>query len=335
MSEQENKVSAEIESGAPNKFVDVLCLVLSKLGFSTKYYKGSKQSGKIFMDVLDYLVLSLVGLIMLYPFWWMICASFASSTAAVTQTVIWFVNPTWANPLRNNEAFYNFSQFFVACETRFGDANFFIIVLNTLLYSIVPVVVGVITSTSAAFAFSKIEWKAREGVFFGLLAAIMIPWPSIMIVQYCMFVIFGWTENGLSMWVPGLFGSIMTAFFIRQFLYGLPTSIIEAAKIDGAGYWMIFWRFIIPLALPAMMAQGILSFFGAWNNYLGCFMMVDNTRWYNLPVVIQKLTQDVSATMGQGVVMAASLMSVIPVLILFGIFQKQIIGSLMLTGSKE
>ena len=121
-------------------------------------------------------------------------------------------------------------------------------------------------------------------MFYVLLAAIMVPGPSIMTAQYAMYHALGWRENGLVLIIPGLFGSIMTAFFIRQFLFGLPTSIIEAAKIDGAGYFRIFCGFILPLAMPAIMAQGLLSFMGCWNNYMGSYIMIPSTSTaINLP----------------------------------------------------
>ena len=126
----------------------------------------------------------------------------------------------------------------------------------------------------------------------------------------------------------------MTAFFIRQFLFGLPTSIIEAAKIDGAGYFRIFTQFILPLAMPAIMAQGILSFMGCWNNYMGSFIFIPQTsKAINLPHAMYAL--NISFSDNQGPVIAASVACVVPVIILFGCFQKLIIGSLMLTGSKE
>lgn len=334
MSEENNVTTAEAVEKKVNPVVDGLCKALAFLGITTKLYRGSKHNGKIVVDIFDYIILSIVGIAMLYPFWWMICASFAGTQIDMAKTIIWPQNPVWA---REGEGFFfNYASFLNLVPKVAQGISFWRVILNTLLYSIVPVVVGVLTSASAAFAFAKIEWKARGFVFFFLLAAIMVPWPTIMCVQYCFFNILGWTDNGLSQWIPGMFGSIMTAFFIRQFLFGLPTSIVEAAKIDGAGYWRIFWQFIVPLAMPAIMAQGILSFMGAWNNYLGCFIMVDNLKWYNLPCMINKInTYQRSGQANGAVTIAASVVSIIPVLILFAAFQKQIIGSLMLTGSKE
>ena len=149
---------------------------------------------------------------------------------------------------------------------------------------------------------------------------------------------FGWLDpdnQWMTLTIPGMFGAIMTAFFIRQFLFGLPTSIIEAAKIDGAGYFRIFTGFILPLAMPAIVAQGLLSFMGCWNNYMGSLIYTTPTSslWVNLPHAMAIM--NTNNPQNQGPVMAAAVMCVLPVIILFAIFQKMIIGSLMLTGSKE
>lgn len=213
-------------------------------------------------------------------------------------------------------------------------------VLNNLIYSIVPVVVGVVMSAAAAFSFAKIEWVGRNAVFMFLLAAIMVPGPSIMTTQYVMYVSFGWLSGQgypnawMTLTIPGMFGAIMTAFFIRQFLFGLPTSIVEAAKIDGAGYFRIFCSFIMPLAMPAIVAQGLLSFMGCWNNYMGSLIFIpQSSLWVNLPHAMTIMNNNYTSDVGP--VMAAAVMCVLPVIILFAIFQKMIIGSLMLTGSKE
>ncbi len=309
----------------------------------------SKKQQKLIADIITYIVLIVGAFVMLYPFWWMIAASFCGNTLSIQSELTFWPSAgkgTW-------DVFGSDFEGIFALYTKFLDNDasgyvytlcqgkgIFAIIGNTLVYSIVPVVVGVVTSASAAFAFAKIEWIGRDVVFLVLLSAIMIPGPSIMVIQYCMYSAFNWLgkDTGwMVMVIPGLFGSIMTAFFIRQFLYGMPTSIIEAAKIDGAGYWRIFWSFIMPLAMPAVVAQGLLSFMGCWNNYMGCWVMLSGQPgWWNLPVLLAQLSNTVSGTIQYyGCLFAGSVISILPVLILFGIFQKQIIGSLMLTGSKE
>lgn len=318
---------------------------LAPVAEPAKHY-GSKKRSKLIADIVTYVVLVFGAFIMLYPFWWMIIASFDVNTKDISDNLVWWPSSglstfEWYG---GADGFYHYTWLLETDGIVYDQISvtFWRIIGNTLLYSIVPVVVGVVTSTSAAFAFAKIEWIGRDVVFMVLLSAIMIPGPSIMLIQYCMYANWGWLDNGwMVMIIPGLFGSIMTAFFVRQFLFGMPTSIIEAAKIDGAGYWRIFWSFIMPLAMPAVMAQAILSFMGCWNNYMGCYVMLrNNTEWWNLPVLVADLSKNLinkgtGGAQWYGVAFAGAVMSVIPVLILFGVFQKQIMGSLMLTGSKE
>ena len=319
-------------------------------GFSTKTHRASKKRAKLVLDIATYIILLFGAFIMVYPFWWMLAGSFAftggQTNSNVLENLVWWPSVSTLNASDPNvNFFWNYKQVFTAGlvnatgETVFHEKyNYGIAVFNNLFYSIVPVVVGVITSASAAFAFAKINWIGRNVVFFFLLAAIMVPGPSIMTTQYAMYKEIGFIDNWTVMVIPGLFGSIMTAFFIRQFLFGLPTSIIEAAKIDGAGYFRIFCQFILPLAMPAIMAQGLLSFMGCWNNYVGSYIFINpQSIWINLPhamtLMDSQKTQFKSAD--KAPVIAASVVCVLPVLILFGVFQKTIIGSLMLTGSKE
>ena len=324
--------------------------VLAFFGISSKTHRASKKRAKFVGDVFTYIVLLFGTFLMVYPFWWMIAASFADTTDGATSTqvireIVWWptrstVEGTFSSTHKGG-IFWNYQLFFTEGLTVVnGDFTFWRALLNNLIYSIVPVVIGVITSASAAFSFAKINWIGRNAVFYFLLAAIMVPGPSIMTAQYAMYKSLKWQENGLVLIIPGMFGSIMTAFFIRQFLFGLPTSIIEAAKIDGAGYFRIFCQFILPLAMPAIMAQGLLSFMGCWNNYMGSYIMIpDTSNAVNLPHAIAKMDGYGGggryANTNYAAVIAGSVVCVIPVMILFACFQKLIIGSLMLTGSKE
>ncbi len=331
-----------------SSFRYALGAVLAFFGISTKTHRASKKRAKLVGDILTYVVLLFGAFLMVYPFWWMLAGSFASTSSASlnmeVQEMIWWPKTTTAGNGAN--LFFNYIE---TLTNGMNGANpmgvgsvlnehmsYWRAVLNNLIYSIVPVVVGVITSASAAFAFAKIQWVGRNVVFFFLLAAIMVPGPAIMSTQYAMYSELGMTNNWSVMVVPGLFGSIMTAFFIRQFLFGMPTSIIEAAKIDGAGYFRIFCGFILPLAMPAIMAQGLLSFMGCWNNYMGSYIFIaGNSEWINLPHAMYLMNGVYEGENNLGPTIASSVLCILPVLILFGCFQKLIIGSLMLTGSKE
>lgn len=336
-----NLVSQEPETAEPesaeeekkqNPFARALRTFCGWFGFGVLGGSSSKKRKKIFFDVIAYIVLVIGGITMIYPLWWMLAASFAENQIIMVDTVFW---PSHTGTKFG--FFYHYDNAFRLIDSIWRvDGMFWRSILNTLIYSLVPVTVGVIVSAAAAFAFAKLDFKGKNIVFFYCLAAIMIPFPSIMIAQYCFYVELGWTENGLAMIIPGCFGAIMTAFFIRQFLFGLPTSIIEAAKIDGAGYWRIFWTFIIPLAKPAIMAQFILSFMGSWNNYLAPSIFIGNDEWKPLVLLVDQLDTSYGTDPNLApAVMAASVVAVAPILILFAVFQKTIIGSIMLTGSKE
>ena len=345
MENMENmQVNAAAETPQYSSFRYAVGAVLAFFGFSSKTHRASKKRAKLVGDIFTYIVLIFGGFLMLYPFWWMIAASFGATASTVGMGAIsgmtWWPSPAYPfeiNGVREG-LFYNYEILFTSGFSM-GYASGFTYwraVGNNLFYSIVPVVVGVITSAMAAFSFAKINWIGRNTVFLFLLAAIMIPGPSIMATQYAMYKSFGFTDKWAVMVVPGLFGSIMTAFFIRQFLFGLPTSIIEAAKIDGAGYGRIFVSFILPLAMPAIVAQGLLSFMGCWNNYMGSYIFIQsNSPWINLPHAMWLMETNTSFDVNQGPILAAAVMCVLPVIILFAIFQRMIIGSLMLTGSKE
>lgn len=320
--------AAEAKLSVWQTIVKGLCKFASLFGFGSKYYHSNKRRKKIFFDVITYAILIAVSFIMIYPFWWMISASFASSKQIMISNSAWWPKET------REDLFGNYAN--VITIAAQGGTNFWQSVGVTLLYSLVPVTVGIITSTMAAFAFAKLNFKGKNVVFFYCLAGIMIPGPSIMITQYCFYNELGWTLNGLAMIIPGCFGAVLTAFFIRQYLYGMPTAILEAAKIDGAGYWRIFWQFVVPLAMPAITAQFILSFIGSWNNYLGPLLFVQSEAWYPLALLVAQFESKIgSATENYPSIMAISVLALLPVLILFGVFQKWILGSIMLTGSKE
>lgn len=349
--ENENVIAtSQSEEKTYSAFRYGLGAVLAFFGFSSKTHNASSKRKKLVGDIVTYIVLLFGAFLMVYPFWWMLAGSFAytqdAGTSNLFEQMIWW--PSYTVTDDGKSVFHNYIWLFTEGFTPrnglpgkagagfFEEYSYWRALFNNLIYSIVPVVVGVITSASAAFAFAKINWIGRNQVFFFLLAAIMIPGPSIMITQYVMYsrAMLNWQNNGLVLIIPGMFGSIMTAFFIRQFLFGLPTSIIEAAKIDGAGYFRIFYSFILPLAMPAIMAQGLLSFMGCWNNYMGSYIMIPSrSTWINLPHAMYIL--DSNRETDKAPIIAASVLCVLPVMVLFACFQKLIIGSLMLTGSKE
>ncbi|RCK60273.1 carbohydrate ABC transporter permease [Microbacterium sorbitolivorans] len=205
---------------------------------------------------------------------------------------------------------------------------------NSIIVSASVTILGTIASMLAAFAFAKLRLPFKNVLFLVLLGAIMIPFPTIMIPQFSMFASAGLVDTLWPLILPGIFGNIVMVFFLRQYLASVPDSIIEAAKIDGAGYLRIFFQLIFPVIRPAVAAQFILWFMGVWNDYLGPIIYLNSPEKQTLQLVIASLNMTYASQTDYPLIMAGSFIALIPVLVMFAVFQKQIIESIALTGSK-
>ncbi|OQA78240.1 MAG: L-arabinose transport system permease protein AraQ [Tenericutes bacterium ADurb.Bin239] len=274
----------------------------------------SIKRAKLFSDISTYVILILGSVLMLAPLIWMLSASLK-----VNQFSLY-------GPLFHEWKFSNYVEVFKTIPVWTG-------LLNSILVAVPSIVIGTFVSGLAAYAFAKIKFKFRNIIFILMLAVMMIPFPVIMIPQYYIFSDLDWIGTLLPLIIPKLFGNIMMIFFLRQFLTHIPDALVESAKIDGANHFQIFWIIILPLLKPALAAQTVLWFIGIWNDYLApnFFSAASPT----LPVVIGGLVSDFPIQEPVHLNMAASIISMIPVLAVFAIFQKQIINSFVLSGMKE
>jgi multiple sugar transport system permease protein len=174
----------------------------------------------------------------------------------------------------------------------------------------------------------------KNAIFLGLLTGLMIPFPTLMIPQFVMFSKIGWVDTLLPLIVPLLFGNIVMIFFLRQYLSSVPDSMVEAAKIDGASYLQVFRKMIFPLIRPAIAAQFILWFMTIWNDYLAPILYLNTESKQTLQVVIANLNVEYATQRDYPLIMAASFVALLPILVVFLIFQRQIIESVALTGAK-
>lgn len=275
---------------------------------------GSIKYGTLFSNIFAYLILVLGSFIMLAPLVWMVSASLKYDQFSLY------------GPLFHELHFSNFIKIFDVIPVWEGY-------INSIIVAVPSILVGTFVSGIAAYAFAKIKFKFRGVMFILMLAVMMIPFPVVMIPQYYIFSDLDWIGTLLPLIIPKLFGNIMMIFFLRQFLTNIPDTLIESAKIDGANHFQIFWMIILPLLKPALAAQMVLWFMGVWNDYLApnFFSAASPT----LPVVIGGLVSDFPIQEPVHLNMAASIMSMIPVLAVFAVFQKQIINSVMLSGMKE
>ncbi|MFC5630331.1 MULTISPECIES: carbohydrate ABC transporter permease [Streptococcus] len=268
--------------------------------------------------VLIFAILLLGSVVMIGPLLWMV------STSLKDKTGVFQLPPQWIpNPIK-----WDAYQRLLELDTLGSGIK------NTIIVSLTVTIIGTVTSSMAAFSFAKLKMPFKNLLFLVLLTAIMIPYPAVMIPQFMLFSKIGWVDTLLPLIIPGLFGNITMIFFLRQYLSNIPDSIIEAAKIDGAGYWKIFSNLIFPLIRPAVAAQFILWFMGAWNDYLAPLIYLNSPEKQTLQVVIANLNAAYAIQTDYPLIMAASVISLLPVLTVFIIFQKQIIESVAISGMK-
>jgi len=264
------------------------------------------------------IVLSIGGIVMVAPLVW------TFSTSLKTREAVFALPPQW---IPDPVMWENYVRVWSAGPLLSG-------IVNSVIVSATVTIIGTVTSMLAAFAFAKLRLPGKNVLFLMLLAAIMIPFPTIMIPQFKLFADLGMVDTLWPLILPGIFGNIVMIFFIRQYLDSVPDSIIEAAKIDGAGYLRIFFTLIFPAIRPAIAAQFILWFMAVWNDYLAPIIYLNSPEKQTLQLVIASFNATYASQTDYPLIMAASFIALIPVLAVFVIFQRQIIESVALTGAK-
>lgn len=269
-------------------------------------------------DIFVFIFLTMGAIVMIAPLLWMV------STSLKSKDEVFSLPPVW---IPTDISFNKYFEIWNMGPLLSGISNSLIVALSVTI-------VGTFTSSLAAFAFAKLNFRGKNKIFLLLFASVMIPYPVLMIPQFMMFSEIGWVDTLLPLIVPGLFGNIFMIFFLRQFLNSIPNSIIEAAKIDGCSYFQIFYKIVFPLIKPAVAAQLILWFMAIWNDYLGPILYLNSPEKQTLQLVIANFNASYAIQSDYPLIMAASVVALLPMLIVFVIFQKQIIESIAISGVK-
>ena len=294
------------------------------LGFTPPVRKAARRSpmsrttSTRIGDWLVFVLLSVGAVVMVAPLVWMV------STSLKTKNEVFALPPVWIPEVPQWETYTRMWQ----------DSSILTGFQNSFVVAASVTVLGMITCSMAAFAIAKMRLPFKNLIFIGMLTGIMIPYPTLMIPQFVMFSRIGWVDTLLPLIVPAIFGNILVIFFLRQYLENVPNSIIEAAKIDGANFWQIFWRLIFPIIRPAVAAQFILWFMMVWNDYLAPILYLNTPERQTLQVVIANMNVQYATQRDYPLIMAASFVALLPILAIFLIFQRQIIESVALTGTK-
>lgn len=258
-----------------------------------------------------------ISLLYLVPFYWML------NTALKSNPELAVIPPTL---LPHSWEWDNFTQ----ALTTIPFLHYF---LNTVIYTTLAVVGSVCSNLIVAYGFSCIEWPGRDMVFYLVLITIFIPFPIAIIPLFDLFAWLHWINTLLPLVVPTFLGSAFYTFLLRQFLLRLPKELLDAARIDGASEWRILWQVVMPMAKPALGVVAILSAIGAWNDFMGPLIYLQDDTLHTLSIGLQvfRSTHDVQFNL----LMAASIMVILPIIVLFFLCQRFFIEGITSFGIKK
>jgi multiple sugar transport system permease protein len=280
---------------------------------------------KITSKLATYLALIVVSGLALVPFLWMVSTSLKSDQQATETPPRWIPHPI--EPHNYIDAI------------RDPKTNFPLWTRNTLIIAALCVIGMTLSSAISAYGFARIRFRGRSTLFALMIGTMMVPFPVIMVP---LFIVFHWLgdHTGVQflgtfkpLWLPAWFGSAFSIFLLRQFFLTIPEELSEAARIDGCSEWGIFWRIILPLSKPALSVVALFTFMGAWRDFLGPLVYLQRPQQYTLALGLQSFQSQNGGTTWN-LLMAASLMVIAPVIVLFFVAQRTFIEGIATTGIK-
>ena len=209
---------------------------------------------------------------------------------------------------------------------------------NTMWLTLIPLLAGLMIAGFSAYSFSKVDFPFKEQLFRFSVIIRSIPLGAFGVISYVFYSAIGWTgENGfLPLLIPGMFGSIGTMFFLRLFFDGIPNSLIEAATLDGAGFFQCFFKVMFPLAKPAFIAQFIFGFVGGYNSYLGPLLYLRNEpKFVTLQLYLSQIRSLFPSAGSENIYCAAAILGMLPLVIIYCCMQKYFIEGVTAGGVKE
>jgi len=292
----------------------------SKVGKSTPTFAilQSNRWLSVINKTIIFAILISAAILFLLPLVWMISTSLKPKDQIFAYPLIWIPHPVqWANYLKalNNPSF-----------------KFLLFLQNSLYYALTSTIGVVVSCALVAYAFARLRWWGRDFWFIVTLSTMMIPYPVTLIPQFLIFKEIGWVGTFKPLIIPNFLGVPFFIFLLRQFFLTIPMDLSDAARIDGANEFGIFWRIILPLTRPALVTVALFTFLATWNDFLGPLIFLNDGSKYTLAVGL-------AAFRGQyrtqwDLMMAASTVVTAPVVILFFFAQRAFIQGITLTGMK-
>lgn len=280
--------------------------------------KKLKARKELFRKSVTYVILAAIGVTMIVPFLWMISTSLKEPQAIYTFPPKWIPEPVIVDSYLKVWRIVPFARFY----------------LNSIFVAACVTLGQVLTSACAAYAFSRLRFPGRDKLFFAYLATMMIPYSVVLVPVYILMVYFRWIDTYKALIIPAMFTAYGT-FLLRQFFMTIPRDLEDAARIDGCSLFGIFWRIILPLSKPALATLTMFTFMASWNNFMWPLLVTNSQEKATLPVGLSYFQEVYQYTQPDwSLLMAGSLLAVLPVIILFVFTQRFFVEGIKLTGIK-
>jgi multiple sugar transport system permease protein len=263
-----------------------------------------------------YLILIATSILMIVPFYWSLGTSLKLEQFVFTNPPQW-----WPNPMT--------LQNYVSVFTKIHFYRYF---FNSVFVAVVTTLGHVFFDTLAAYAFAKLTFPGRDKLFFFLLLGLMVPFQVNLIPLYRIMALFSWTNTYWALIIPNL-TNIFGIFMMRQFLISIPNDLLDAARIDGCNEFGVFRRVALPLAIPGIATLIILTFMGVWNDFLWPRIVISSEELFTLPVGLAQLQMKNTSNVAQ--IMAGTVLTALPMILVFLFMQRQFIEGMTAGALKE
>jgi multiple sugar transport system permease protein len=265
--------------------------------------------------VTVYALLILGSIAFLLPLVWMLSTALKPDTQLFAYPPEWIPKPPqWRNFIEAIEYF-----------------PFWLYLRNSVIVTVLAVVGQVLSASIVAYGFARLRWPGREVMFFLVLATLMIPAQVTMIPQFVIFTWLGWVDTLLPLVVPSFFGGgAFNVFLFRQYYRTIPREYNDAARIDGASEWRIYWQIILPQSKPVLATAAIFAFLWTWNDFMGPVIYLHSPQNFTLPIGLRAFQQQTGTEWD--LLMAASLIVMLPVITLFFLLQRYFVQGMAMSG---
>lgn len=270
--------------------------------------------------VLYHAFVACLGFAMLYPVIWMLMSSFKPSETVLHSIGLWPTTWTLSN--------------YTTGWRGFGGLTFGVFFRNSFIVAFLNTIGAAISSSLVGYGLGRFKFRGRNLLFSLVLLSMMLPAQILMVPRYLWFNTLGWVGTYLPLTIPAYFAT--TGFFVyltMNFIYGIPKDLDEASRIDGCSYYMNYFYVILPLSVPALVTSVLFSFMWTWEDYLGPLIYLNKSEQYTASIAL-KLFSDPTTSTDYGAIFAMSILSLIPMLLIFIFFQQYLTEGISTTGLK-